>query len=83
MKYVITSPAFSEFRAGEPQAYRIAEKILNEENNMNFTRSYTVKRRTGNQWETAHIAKVTAKGDMIEVVLKEGEEPFVFNVEEL
>lgn len=29
-KYIVMSPTFSEFRAGEPVAFKIAEKIMNK-----------------------------------------------------
>lgn len=35
-KFIITSPVFGEFRAGEPAAYRLASKVISNKGNTDF-----------------------------------------------
>lgn len=74
MKYIITSPAFGEFRAGEPLAYSLAKRVLEFSNTSVFRTEVLHKGKN---------AVVTGKGDTVEVLFDGDDKPFVFNVEEV
>lgn len=72
--FIVTNPTYSEFRAGEPIAFNLAQNAFRVEKKSHFKKWM--------EWDKQRVL-IDARGDEVDVYLYTDSDPFTFEVMEV